>query len=85
VPTAINVLLDPIVHRQRREMLSPSFSKRRINMLEDLMYDELDRVFEKITEFVNQGRVIPIQEAYYCYAVRTGPILAFPSTTLTVS
>ncbi|KAM0277611.1 hypothetical protein ACHAO9_012497 [Fusarium lateritium] len=68
VPTAINVLLDPIVHRQRREMLNPSFSKRRINMLEDLMYEELDRVFEKITEFVNQGRVIPIQEAYYCYA-----------------
>lgn len=66
-------------------MLNPSFSKRRINMLEDLMYEELDRVFEKITEFVNQGKVIPIQEAYYCYAVSTGPILAFPSVTLTVS
>ncbi|KAF4997551.1 hypothetical protein FGRMN_3756 [Fusarium graminum] len=68
VPTAINVLLDPIVHRQRREMLNPSFSKRRINMLEDLMYEELDRVFEKITEYANKGMVIPIQEAYYCYA-----------------
>ena len=33
------------------------------------MYEEIEKVFAKITEFAEQGKVIPIQEAYYCYTV----------------
>ncbi|KAG9230877.1 cytochrome P450 [Amylocarpus encephaloides] len=73
IPNAISMLMHPIVHRQRREILNPSFAKRRINFLEDVMYEEIEKVFEKVEEYAAEGRIIPIQEAYYCY---TGDIIS---------
>jgi cytochrome P450 len=61
--------LDPVKHKRRRELLNPSFSKRRVNMLEHVMYDEIEKVFSRISKLASRGEIIPIQEAYYCYTV----------------
>ena len=61
--------LDPVKHRQRRELLNPSFSKRRVNMLEHIMYDEMDKIFTKVSAIAHRGEVVPLQEVYYCYTV----------------
>ena len=44
-------------------------------MLEDLMYEELERVLDKMKEYALADKIIPIQEAYYCYAVSLGHFL----------
>ncbi|KAF7502392.1 hypothetical protein GJ744_005858 [Endocarpon pusillum] len=66
-PNALSMSLDPVKHRQRRELLNPSFSKRRVNMLEHIMYDEMDRIFTKVSAIAHRGEVVPLQEVYYCY------------------
>lgn len=36
-------------------------------MMEDTLYEELERVFAKIMGYVNRGDVVPIAELYFCF------------------
>lgn len=37
--------------------------------MEDTLYEELERVFGKISEYSRRGDVVPIAELYFCYTV----------------
>ena len=67
VPNAVSMLFDIAAHKRRRATLNPSFSKQRILLLEDLMYDEVDRVMDRAMEYVERKEALPIQDAFYCY------------------
>lgn len=56
-------------HRAKRQVLDPVFSKRRVNMMEGYIYDEIDRIFHKIDEYSNRGEEVPLHEMFYCYTV----------------
>ncbi|RYP39085.1 hypothetical protein DL767_002348 [Monosporascus sp. MG133] len=55
-------------HRAKRQVLDPVFSKRRINMMEDHFYEEIGRVFERISQYQSKGEEVPIHELFYCYS-----------------
>ncbi|MCJ1449244.1 MAG: hypothetical protein MMC23_009764 [Stictis urceolatum] len=59
-------------HRAKRQNLNPCFSKRRVHALEPVLYDELDRVFNKIDAYEQRGQEVPIQNLYHCY---TGDVI----------
>lgn len=42
-------------------------------MMEDGLYEELERVFAKISEHGERGDQVPIAELYFCYTV--GPVI----------
>ncbi|KAJ8122061.1 hypothetical protein ONZ43_g1648 [Nemania bipapillata] len=54
-------------HKAKRQVLDPVFSKRRINMMENQMYEEIDRVFLKINEYHTHNEEVPVHELFYCY------------------
>ncbi|KAI0485717.1 cytochrome P450 [Xylaria cf. heliscus] len=60
-------------HRLKRKTLDPCFSKQRVNMMEDGMYEELELVFDKIDEYERRGEDVPIMELFFCY---TGDIIS---------
>ncbi|KAI3329671.1 cytochrome P450 [Ustulina deusta] len=60
-------------HRQKRKTLDPNFSKQRVNMMEDGLYEELELVFDKIRHYEKRGQEVPIMELYFCY---TGDIIS---------
>ncbi|KAI1975531.1 hypothetical protein LOZ55_004632 [Ophidiomyces ophidiicola] len=73
-PNSLSMTLDPEKHnKHRREILNPSFSKRRVHLLENIMYEEMDKVFEKILPVIENNEPVPIQDAYYCY---TGDVIS---------
>ncbi|TGO19736.1 hypothetical protein BPAE_0334g00030 [Botrytis paeoniae] len=55
------------VHKLKRQTLDPSFSKRRVSQMEDGLYEELERCFDKIDEYGRKGENVPIAELYFCY------------------
>ena len=57
-------------HRAKRQVLDPCFSKRRVNMMEGFIQEELGRVFDKVDACQRQESVVPIHEFFYCYTVR---------------
>ena len=67
--TAITMTIPVHSHKLKRQTLEPCFSKRRINMMADGLYEELEQVFDKIREYGDRGEDVPIQELYYCYTV----------------
>lgn len=67
--TAITMTVPAHAHKLKRQTLDPCFSKRRVNMMEDGLYEELDLVFDKIREFEGRGEDVPIQEMFYCFTV----------------
>ncbi|KAF4997554.1 hypothetical protein FGRMN_3759 [Fusarium graminum] len=67
VPNAISMLFDIDEHKKRRETLNPSFSKRRILLLEDLMYEELEKVMTRAMPYIERKEPLPIQDAFYCF------------------
>ena len=67
--SAITMTMAPEAHKVKRQTLDPSFSKRRVNTMEDGLYEELELLFAKISEYGNKGEEVPIQEMYYCYTV----------------
>lgn len=73
VPNALSMTIPIELHRQKRQTLDPCFSKRRINLLEDMMYEEVDRLLNKIAEYGERDEFVPIQELYYCYTVISNP------------
>ncbi|XDG09714.1 hypothetical protein ABKA04_009329 [Annulohypoxylon sp. FPYF3050] len=60
-------------HRLKRKTLDPNFSKQRVSMMEDGLYNELELVFDKIKGCENRGEEVPIMELYFCY---TGDIIS---------
>lgn len=56
-------------HRIKRKTLDPSFSKHRVGLMEEGLYEELELVFEKIGEYEKRGEEVPIMELYFCYTV----------------
>ncbi|KAK3985848.1 Trichodiene oxygenase [Cladorrhinum sp. PSN332] len=60
-------------HRIRRQALDPAFSKRRVNLMEDGLLEELELVFERIDKCAKEGAEVPISELFYCY---TGDIIS---------
>ncbi|KAJ6021661.1 cytochrome P450 [Penicillium herquei] len=60
-------------HRQKRKTLDPSFSKSRVTLLEDGLYEELELVFDRIKEYEQRGEPVPLIELYFCY---TGDIIS---------
>ncbi|MCJ1239560.1 hypothetical protein MMC14_007558 [Varicellaria rhodocarpa] len=60
-------------HKLKRQTLDPNFSKRRVNMMEDGLYNELEQVLDKISEYGRRGEDVPISELYFCY---TGDIIS---------
>lgn len=57
-------------HRAKRQVLDPCFSKRRVNMMEDYFYEEIERVFDKISQYEKRDEEVPIHELFYCYTVQ---------------
>lgn len=50
-------------------------------MMEDTIYEELERVFAMISEYAKRGDIVPIAKLYFCFTVS----YAFaPSETLLV-
>ena len=66
---AITMTMAPEAHKVKRQTLDPSFSKRRVNTMEAGLYEELELLFAKISEYGDKGEEVPIQELYYCYTV----------------
>ncbi|KAI0473333.1 cytochrome P450 [Xylariaceae sp. FL0804] len=60
-------------HKVKRKTLDPNFSKQRVGLMEDGLYDELELVFERIDEYMKRGVEVPIMELYFCY---TGDIIS---------
>ncbi|KAI1442050.1 cytochrome P450 [Annulohypoxylon stygium] len=60
-------------HKLKRKTLDPNFSKQRVSMMEDGLYDELELVFDKIKGYEKRGEEVPIMELYFCY---TGDIIS---------
>jgi hypothetical protein len=56
-------------HRQKRKTLDPNFSKHRVGTMEDGLYEELELVLDKISEYGKRGEEVPIMELYFCYTV----------------
>lgn len=56
-------------HKLKRKTLDPNFSKQRVSMMEDGLYDELELVFDKIKGYEKRGEEVPIMELYFCYTV----------------
>ncbi|KAJ5936910.1 cytochrome P450 [Penicillium verhagenii] len=46
-------------HRQKRKTLDPNFSKGRVALMEDGFYEELELVFDRITEYEQRGEPLP--------------------------
>jgi len=38
-------------------------------MMEDGIYEELEKVFAKISKYGKKGEVVPIAELFFCYTV----------------
>ncbi|KUI64500.1 Trichodiene oxygenase [Cytospora mali] len=60
-------------HRIKRKTLDPNFSKQRVSLMEDGLYEELEMVFRKIKEYEERDEEVPIMELYFCY---TGDIIS---------
>ncbi|OQE24211.1 hypothetical protein PENFLA_c010G02605 [Penicillium flavigenum] len=72
-PNSLSMSLDPAKHKRRKELLNPCFSKRRVHQLQHTMYEEMAKVFSKLSAVADKGEPVPIQDAYYCY---TGDIIS---------
>lgn len=57
-------------HRGKRQVLDPVFSKRRINMMEDHIYKEVELVLDNVQQYHQRGEEAPIHELFYCYTAR---------------
>jgi cytochrome P450 len=68
-PTCSLALIDPMEHRQRREILNPFFSKRVIASLEDALYQHVEKLCFRVQEAASSKKYISIQDAYYCTTV----------------
>lgn len=63
-------------HKIKRKTLDPNFSKQRVSLMEDGLYEELELVFGKIEEYAKRSEEVPIMELYFCYTVCFPDILA---------
>jgi len=56
-------------HRLKRKTLDPNFSKQRVGIMENGLYNELEMVFDRISEYEKKREEVPIMELYFCYTV----------------
>lgn len=77
VSNAMTMTIPVEAHRAKRQVLDPVFSKRRVNMMEDYIYDEIDRIFHKIDEYTEKGEEVPLHEMFYCYTASLSSPLPF--------
>ncbi|PYI09625.1 cytochrome P450 [Aspergillus sclerotiicarbonarius CBS 121057] len=54
-------------HRQKRKILDPNFSKHRVGLMKDGLYEELELVFDRISQYEKRGEEVPIMELHICY------------------
>jgi hypothetical protein len=69
-------------HKAKRQVLDPVFSKRRINMMEAQLYEEIDRVLFKINQYHTRDEEVPIHELFYCYTVSVVICIHIPRLTI---
>ena len=53
------------LHRRRRAVLNPFFSKQSIKRLEPIIHVALDAVLNRMEEYKRQGKVFPTNLAYH--------------------
>ncbi|EEU41816.1 uncharacterized protein NECHADRAFT_87909 [Fusarium vanettenii 77-13-4] len=63
VPRATLATIDHDVHRLRRSILNPYFSKRAVTMLEPLINDKVDRLCGRLEEWIGQGTPVDLDAA----------------------
>ncbi|UPK99637.1 hypothetical protein LCI18_010689 [Fusarium solani-melongenae] len=63
VPRATLATIDHDVHRLRRSILNPYFSKRAVTMLEPLINDRVDRLCRRLEEWIGQGTAVDLDAA----------------------
>ncbi|KAI8649474.1 hypothetical protein NCS56_01495900 [Fusarium sp. Ph1] len=63
VPRATLATIDHDVHRLRRSILNPYFSKRAVTMLEPLINDKVDRLCRRLEEWIGQGTAVDLDAA----------------------
>ncbi|KAM0418947.1 hypothetical protein ACHAPT_012105 [Fusarium lateritium] len=74
VPRATLATVDHDVHRLRRGILNPYFSKRAVTMLEPMINDKVDRLCDRIEESMGQGTPVDLDAAM---AALTADIVSF--------
>lgn len=68
-PNALFNLTDPEVHRRRRKILNPHFSKQSIGVLEDMLYAKIRKLIMKIERISENGELIPVRNAFLSLTV----------------
>ncbi len=69
-PTAIFAETDPRHHKALRDCMSPLFSKRAVDGLENLIADREDTLLKRIEAMSEKAEPIPIKNAFYCVTVK---------------
>ncbi|KAI8954532.1 cytochrome P450 [Xylaria longipes] len=64
---AMTMTIQVEAHKAKRQVLDPVFSKRRINMMEDRIYGELELVLGNVGKYHQRDEEVPIHELFYCY------------------
>ncbi|KAK2809424.1 hypothetical protein FQN50_003883 [Emmonsiellopsis sp. PD_5] len=54
------------LHRRRRAVLNPYFSKQRIQRLEPVIHAEVNKFCQRIQDFANAGQPAPLTHGYTC-------------------
>ena len=57
------------LHRKRRAALIPFFSKQKVYDLEPVIKSTIDRLCNKLQEYVDSGQPLNLYHAYKCFAV----------------
>lgn len=69
VPTAAFGTINPHVHRARRSILNPMFSKRRITEASAIMEGVVQKFCGLLDTFCEDSRPVPLSNAFYCVTV----------------
>ena len=67
-PGSLVGTLDHDIHRMRRAAVLPFFSKQKIYALEPVITSTVDKLCEKIQDYRKSGDVMPLRNAFHCFA-----------------
>lgn len=67
-PGSLVGTLDHDIHRKRRAAVLPFFSKQKIYALEPVITSTVDKLCEKVQDYVKSGDVMPLRSAFHCFA-----------------
>ena len=74
MPTSIMATVDHDLHRKRRGILNPYFSKRSMSDLEPLVHERIGKLCSRLEEAMHQGQVINLDSAF---AALSADIISF--------